>query len=204
MLRAAFAEVAGVGLLANEIDQAVAAEIMRELPRRGLIDPHQRRMQLECAGHAERQRGLHGADGVVAAIGIAGIIRLAHAADDVSDAAPVGQSCGKGQEHQIAAGHKRIGQAVGAHRNRDVAGQRRLGHRGQCRDRQRMAFAEFGGPIGTQALDAVEQARAAVELDGVALAVVEAQRLHARKAVQRPGKAGGGILTAGEQHQCGL
>ena len=54
------------------------------------------------------------------------------------------------------------------------------------------------------ALDAVEQPVAAVELDGVALAVVEAQRLHARKAVQRPGEAGGGILAAGKQHQRGF
>ena len=50
----------------------------------------------------------------------------------------------------------------------------------------------------------VEQAVAAVELDGVALAVVEAQRLHAREAAERPGEAGGGILAAGKQHQGGL
>src|SRR3954471_20241580 len=84
MLRAAFAEIAGVRLLADEIDQPLAAELMGELPRRGLVDPHQRCVQLELAGHAERQRGLHRANGVVAAIGITGIVGLAHAADDVT------------------------------------------------------------------------------------------------------------------------
>ena len=204
MLRAAFAEIAGVRVLADEIDQSCAAEVMRELPRRRLVDPHQRRMQLELPGHAERERGLHGADGVVAAIGIAGIIGLAHAADDVGDAAPVGQRRGKSQEHQIAAGHERVRQAVGAHRDGDVARQRRLGHGRQRRDRQRVALAEPCGPIGTQALDAVEQPVAAGELDGMALAVFETQRLHARKAAERPGEAGGGILAAGKQHQRGL
>src|SRR6266702_8962274 len=82
VLRATFAEIAGVRLLADEVDEPGAAEVMRQLPRRGLVDPHQRRMQIEFAGHAERERGLHGADGVVAAIGIAGIVGLAHAADD--------------------------------------------------------------------------------------------------------------------------
>ncbi len=42
---------------------------------------------------------------------------------------------------------------------------------------------------------------AAVQLDAVALAVVEADGLHLGVAVQRPGQAGGGVLAAGEQHQ---
>ncbi|MGY4337458.1 hypothetical protein ACVWW3_002364 [Bradyrhizobium sp. LM2.9] len=161
-------------------------------------------MQLELAGHAQRQRGLHGADGVVAAVGIAGIVGLAHAADDVGDAAPVGQRRGESQKHQIAAGHEGVGQAVGTHRDRDIARQCRLGHVRQRRDRQRVALAEFCGPIRAQAPDAVEQLVAAGQLDGMALAVIEPQRFHARKAVQRPGEAGGGILAAGKQHQRGF
>ncbi len=38
----------------------------------------------------------------------------------------------------------------------------------------------------------------------MALAVAEAERFDARKAVQRPGQAGGGILPAGKQHQRGF
>jgi hypothetical protein len=35
----------------------------------------------------------------------------------------------------------------------------------------------------------------------MALAIGEAEHFDAREAVQRPGKAGGGILAAGKQHQ---
>ena len=41
------------------------------------------------------------------------------------------------------------------------------------------------------------------QLDGVALAVGEADGLDASVAVERPGQADGGVLPAGKQHQCG-
>ncbi len=176
----------------------------RQLPGRGLVEPHQRRVQFERSGHAEIERGLQRLDGLVAAIRIAGIIGLAHAADDVGDAAPVGQRRGEGQEHQIAAGHEGVGQAVGAHRDRDIAGQRGIGNLRQRRNLQGVAVAEPGRPIRAQRLHAVEQIGAAFEFDGVALAVVEAERFDPRKALQRPGQTGRGILPAGEQHQRGL
>ena len=40
----------------------------------------------------------------------------------------------------------------------------------------------------------VEQCVAAVELDGVALPIIEAQRFDMREALQRPGKACRGVL----------
>ena len=43
-----------------------------------------------------------------------------------------------------------------------------------------------------------------VLLDDVTLSIVEAEHFDARKALQRPGEAGGGILSAGEQHQRGF
>ena len=203
MPRAAFAEIAGVGVLADQIDQPGAAEIMRELPGRGLVAPHQRRVQLETSGHAEIERGIERADRLVAAIGIAGIIGLAHAADDVGDAAPIGQRGGKGQEHEVAAGHEGVGQPVGAHFDRHVAGQRGVGDFSQRRNFQRMAFAELCCPVGAQRPDAVQKPVAAGELDRMALAIVETERFDAREPLQRPGEAGRGILPAGEQHQRG-
>ena len=62
----------------------------------------------------------------------------------------------------------------------------------------------FAAQSGAQRFDAVEQPVAAVEFDGVTLPVVEAEHFDARKALQRPGEAGGGILSAGEQHQRGF
>src|SRR5262245_39459961 len=86
MPSAAFAEIAGVRMLADQVNQPGATEIMRELPGCSLVEPHQRRVQFETPGHAEIERGIERADGLVAAIGITGIIRLAHAADNVGDA----------------------------------------------------------------------------------------------------------------------
>jgi len=48
---------------------------------------------------------------------------------------------------------------------------------------------------------ALPQGRAPVEFDPVALAVIEAERLYMREAIERPGEAGRRILAAGEQHQ---
>ena len=49
-----------------------------------------------------------------------------------------------------------------------------------------------------------KQIVAARKLDGVTLPVIEAEHFDARKALQRPGEAGGGILSAGKQHQRGF
>ena len=161
-------------------------------------------MQFERSGHAEVERGLQCLDGLVAAVRIAGIVGLAHAADDMGDAAPVGQRGGEGQEHQVAAGHEGVGQAVGAHGDRDIAGQRGVGDIGQSGNIQRMALAELFCPIRAQRSHAVEQAVPALQLDGVALPVIESEHFDALKALQRPGEAGGGILSAGKQHQRGF
>ncbi len=150
MPRAALAEIAGVGVLTDQVDQPCPAEFMRQPPCAGLIQPHQRRVQFERLVHAEIERDLQRPDGLVAAIGIAGIIGLAHAADDVTDAAPVSQCGRERQKHQIAAGHKGVGQAVRAHGDRDIARQCGVGDFGQCRNLQGVAFAELCRPIRAQ------------------------------------------------------
>ena len=156
---------------------------MRELPGRGLVEPHQRRMQLERPGHAEIERDLQRPDGVVATIGIAGIIGLAHAADDVlhcradrpaprrrSGTPDYGRArkCSAVRPAPISIATSRVN-AVSESRQR--------------RDRQAYGFRRALPPNPAAALDSLEQAVAAIELDGVALAVVEPQRLDAREAV---------------------
>src|SRR5260370_37036366 len=71
MLRAALAEIARVGMLADQIDQPCPAKIVRESPGRGLVEPHQWRGQFKGFGHAEIERGAQRLDGAVAAIRIA-------------------------------------------------------------------------------------------------------------------------------------
>jgi hypothetical protein len=53
-----------------------------------------RRVRDELRLHAEIEGMRHRLDGFVAAIGIAGIIRLAHAADEIADAAAIAERGG--------------------------------------------------------------------------------------------------------------
>ena len=69
MRRAAVAEVAGVGVLADKVDQPCPAEVVCELPGRGLVEPHQGLVQLEIFCHAEIEGSLQCLDRLVAAIG---------------------------------------------------------------------------------------------------------------------------------------
>ena len=43
-----------------------------------------------------------------------------------------------------------------------------------------------------------------VEFDGVALAIVETNRLDTRETLQRPGKADRRVLPAREEHKCSI
>ncbi len=87
----AVAEVAGVGLLEDQVEQRRSAEVLRQFEGRRLVDPHQRRVQNKAALHAEIERHLQRLDAVVAAVRIAGVVGLAHAGDDVADAAAMEQ-----------------------------------------------------------------------------------------------------------------
>ncbi len=146
MQRAAFAQIAGVRVADDGLDQRRAADVLRHFPGRGLVDPHQRRFQHEAGVHADIERNLHRLDRVVAAIGIAGKIRLAHAADDALQAAPVGERGGKGQEDQVAARHERVGQAPCIGFDRDLARHRRLGDRAERGKIERVIVAEPFAP----------------------------------------------------------
>ena len=64
-----------------------------------------------------------------------------------------------------------------------------------------MIGAEAGAPSREGAGDLGPHALPAFELDGMALTVVETDRLDAREPVERVGEADGGILSAREQHQ---
>ena len=108
----------------DQIDKRRAAQILRQRPCRRLVDPHQRRVNDKGPVHTQRQRARHALNGVVAAIGIAGKIRFAHAANQIDDAAPIGERRGESQKQQIASRHKSVGQTVGAHGDFGVSRQR--------------------------------------------------------------------------------
>ena len=64
-----------------------------------------------------------------------------------------------------------------------------------------MVLAEAACPARIERRDAFPDARPNAELDRMALAVIEADRLHSGKALERPYQADGRILPAGEQDQ---
>ena len=103
-----------------------------------------------AAVHAERERDLHRLDGVVAAVGIAGEIGLAHAGDQVLGAAAIGERAGEGEERQIAAGHEGGRQAVLRHLDGDVAGERGLRDRGERVELDHVVVAEPRRPFRAQ------------------------------------------------------
>ena len=117
-----------MGLLDNEFEQRLAADLPGHGEGRRLIDPHQRRMDDEAPIHAETERNLHGLDGVVAAIGVTGVVGLAHAGDDVAGAAAIGERAGEAEKDKVAAGHKGGRQAAVGDLDCGLAGERGVGN----------------------------------------------------------------------------
>ena len=143
---AALAEVAGVRLFHDQPRQAFAAKLLGETPGGRLVDPHQRREDRKIPVHTQRKRRLGRANRRVAAIGIAGVVGFAHAADERADPAPVSQSGGEGQEQNIAARHEGVGKAGGAKGDLGLPGQRRLRDFAQRRNSYRVILAKTSAP----------------------------------------------------------
>ena len=138
----------------QEIDEVLPEHVVSECERTGLVDPHQGRIEHEPPIHAEIERELHGFDGVVAAIRIAGKIGLTHAADEVPGAAPIGERPREGQENEIAAGNECGGQAGIGDGNRDIAGERGVGQRLQRIEPDQVVVAEPRAPGGARSSSA--------------------------------------------------
>ena len=143
---AALAAIAGVGVLDDEIDERLAAERVRQRPGLGLGQPHQRRLDLERHLRAEPDRLLERAQGRVAAIRIAGIVRLAHAADERMQSAPVAERRRIGEEHEIAPRHEGRRQAGGEHLDLGAGGERGLADGAEARDVDHMVRPEPRAP----------------------------------------------------------
>ncbi len=192
----AVAAIAGVGVFD---DQGHQAGRVRHRPGLRFVEPHQRGFEHEAALHAQVEGELHGLDGVIAAIGIAGVIGFAHAADDAAQVSAPGQGGGIGQEEQVPAGDEGGGQAVAAGFDNAVSGHGGIAEGGKAGgDVDEVVRAKAGGEVRREGgADGV----AAGELHGMALAVAEAQRFDAAVAGECPGEAGGTVLAAGEQDE---
>ena len=142
--------------------------------------------------------GLHG---VIAAIGVARVIGLAHAGNDDRQTPTIGQRASQREKQQIAPRHKSIGQTVGLHGKRYIVGQRRAANLLEHIKREHMILAQTRCPVWKTLGKLLTHGGAHGHLDAVALAVVKAQRLHAFEHGQGLRQTGRGILPAREQHQ---
>jgi hypothetical protein len=135
-------------MLHDQVDQRVAAQLMRQRPCLRLGEVHQRGFDAHRPAKAERQSLRLSIQRVAAAIGIAGIIRLAHAADQHVDPAPHGESRGDGEEDQIACGHEGGRQAVFAEADLSLSRQRAFSQIPIAGDVHHSVFAQARRPIG--------------------------------------------------------
>ena len=201
MALAPLADITGVGFLADQIDQRPAAQILGHLPGRRLVEIHQRRLDPDVGIEPEAQGLLLRLQRRGAAVGITGIVRLAHTADQHADAAANGQSAGQREEEQVPARHKGVRQARPGHGDLDLMGHRRRTERLQHARIDHVIRPETGRPGRECSPQRGQQPRPAGKLDTVALTIVEADRLHPVEPAEGPGKAGGRILSAREQDE---
>ncbi|ABA49515.1 hypothetical protein BURPS1710b_0356 [Burkholderia pseudomallei 1710b] len=197
----ALADIARVRLDADQLDERRAAQLLGEPPRIGLVEPHQRRFQHEARVHAEIERDLQRLHRVVAAVRIAGEIGLAHAADERAQPAPISDRRGDRHEQQVAARHERVRQAVRRRLDLDRARHRGIADRAEHRQIDQVIVAQLVRPLRKTPLQRIAHALATFELDAVALAVIEAERLDGLIALERPGHTCGRILAAGKQYE---
>src|SRR5690242_16065227 len=115
--------------------------------------------------------------------------------------APITNRRRKGKEQDVAAGHKGVRQPARLEADRAVAGQRRVADPPEHAEIDEVIDAEPFIPLGKVAAQAPLDRLPAIEFNPMALAVIESDRLHARKSGERPGQAGRRILPARKQHK---
>jgi hypothetical protein len=198
---APLAAIAGVALDPDQLDQGLPAQAHGQGPGFRLGQLHQRGLDGEVPRHSQVQRRLHGVQGVAPAVGIAGEVGLAHAADQGGQAPPVGEGRRVDEEGQVTARHEGRGQAPPGHFDGPVRRQRRVGDGAKAPEIQHMILAQARRPGGKTVAESLEHRLAGLHLDPVTLSIVEADRLHPAMPGQRPGQADRRVLPAGKQHQ---
>src|SRR5206468_1960676 len=125
----------------------------------------------------------------------------ADSGDQMLEAAPVSDRRGEGQENEVAARHECVGQARRAHRYRRIARERGLGNLAKDAQLQEMVLLESLGPPRLQTNQFLENVRPAVELDAMALAIVEPDGLDPVETRQSPSEGGRRILSSRKQDE---
>ena len=105
------AVVAGEGFVAYDVEDA---KLVGELPGFGFVNPHQRGVDDELLVHGEVEGYVERADEGVAAVGIAGVVGLRDACDEVHDAVLACIDSGDGEEEEVAAWNEGVGRQYGS------------------------------------------------------------------------------------------
>ena len=87
------------------------AEQLGEAKGVRLVEIHQRCVNPElCRRHGQRQRLLHTVDEDSPTIGIARVVGLTHASDEIEDSAVKGMASRRSEEEHVSSGNERRGQ----------------------------------------------------------------------------------------------
>ena len=199
----AVAQVAGVRVLNDQVVECLTSQCLTERPGLRLGQPHQGGFDGHGAVQTQADRHLQGLERVVAAVGVAGVIGLAHATHQHRSATAVGQRGREVQEQQVAAGHEGVGQPVGLHFDGARFGQRGVRDLAQQTQVEQVVFAQARRPIGEGLRQFGADAATAIELDLVPLTIVKTDGFDVAVARQGPGQTGGGVLSSRENDQCG-
>jgi hypothetical protein len=186
----------------DQVDERLAPQCERHLPGLRLVDPHERGFDAQAAIEPKPERDLQRLHRVVAAVRVPGIVRLAHPAHQDLQPAPVRHGRGDREEQHIAARDEGVRQAGRRQLDIHLAREGSVADLAQHRQIDDAVLAEPRGPRREFGAQARKHARPRLELDAVALPVIEADGFDPLIARERPGEAGGGVLPAREENQC--
>ena len=198
------AAIAGVGVLQDQIDQRCATDLFSHCPGVGLGQGHEGGLDNDRFVETKAERCSHGVDRGAAAVGVAGIVRLAHPPDQHLKTPPISQGGGAGQEKQITARHECRRQTTGVKRDCPVGCQGAFGDPAIACQVDNMVRPEALSPLRQCFRQADTDLDPGLHLDEMTLAVVKADRLYPWIPLQRPRQTGRTVLTAREEHESRL
>lgn len=186
------AVVASQCLVADDVEHA---EAVGQGPGGTFVNPHQGCVDDKLLVHREVERYVEALDKRVAAVGIARVVRLRYARDDMANAVLAGIDGSDTQEEEVAARHEGVGRRVGGFLLVHLDGRVRQRVAAQLPDEGRGEFVEMHARLGGQLFGHLR-------FQYVLLPIVKAEGEDFLKVSLGPVEAGRGVLTAAENHQC--
>ena len=175
-----------MGVFDDQMNKTNASEGMGHCPRVCLVEPHQRGVDDKLPFHAEIEGQLHCLDCVLSTIRIPRKICLAHSGDEMTNTAPVGNRSCHRQEQKVPARYESVRQSSVVDLYLNIAGEGCFANGVKCAKVDYMVISEATPPLRVTGTQLLKHDTPALQLDGVPLTVVEANRLNVRKSVECP------------------